>query len=120
MDAIHQSSRKIADIIDVIDEIAFQTNLLALNAAVKAARAGEQASGIEQVNQAILQMDQVTQKNAGLVSQTASASQAIHEQTDELQSLMDFFRHEERSEAISQSFDVREAPVTRKVAIAGA
>jgi hypothetical protein len=33
---------------------------------------------------------------------------------------MDFFRHEERSEAISQSFDVREAPVTRKVAIAGA
>jgi methyl-accepting chemotaxis protein len=42
MSAIHQSSRKIADIIGVIDEIAFQTNLLALNAAVEAARAGEQ------------------------------------------------------------------------------
>jgi methyl-accepting chemotaxis protein len=45
MNAIHQSSRKIADIIGVIDEIAFQTNLLALNAAVEAARAGEQGRG---------------------------------------------------------------------------
>ncbi|MFZ1829252.1 MAG: methyl-accepting chemotaxis protein, partial [Candidatus Competibacteraceae bacterium] len=45
MSAIHQSSRKIADIIGVIDEIAFQTNLLALNAAVEAARAGEQGRG---------------------------------------------------------------------------
>lgn len=45
MHAIHQSSYKIADIIGVIDEIAFQTNLLALNAAVEAARAGEQGRG---------------------------------------------------------------------------
>ena len=45
MAAINQSSRKIADIIGVIDEIAFQTNLLALNAAVEAARAGEQGRG---------------------------------------------------------------------------
>jgi methyl-accepting chemotaxis protein len=45
MSAIHQSSRQIADIIGVIDEIAFQTNLLALNAAVEAARAGEQGRG---------------------------------------------------------------------------
>ena len=42
---IHQSSRKIADIIQVIDGIAFQTNILALNAAVEAARAGEQGRG---------------------------------------------------------------------------
>ncbi|CDG82693.1 methyl-accepting chemotaxis protein [Janthinobacterium agaricidamnosum] len=45
MDAIKQSSGKIADIIGVIDGIAFQTNILALNAAVEAARAGEQGRG---------------------------------------------------------------------------
>ena len=45
MDKIRDSSKKIADIIGVIDEIAFQTNLLALNAAVEAARAGEQGRG---------------------------------------------------------------------------
>jgi len=45
MDAINDSSRKIHDIIGVIDGIAFQTNILALNAAVEAARAGEQGKG---------------------------------------------------------------------------
>jgi methyl-accepting chemotaxis protein len=45
MDGITQASRKIAEIIGVIDEIAFQTNILALNAAVEAARAGEQGRG---------------------------------------------------------------------------
>ncbi|MCO6043912.1 Cache 3/Cache 2 fusion domain-containing protein [Aeoliella sp. ICT_H6.2] len=45
MDEIDKSSRKIAEIITTIDEIAFQTNLLALNAAVEAARAGEQGRG---------------------------------------------------------------------------
>ena len=45
MEEINKSSKKIADIINVIDEIAFQTNLLALNAAVEAARAGEQGRG---------------------------------------------------------------------------
>ncbi len=166
MGAIHRSSKKIADIIGVIDEIAFQTNLLALNAAVEAARAGEQgrgfavvagevrklaqrsadaakeikaligdsvnkvadggrlveqsghtlkeivtaikkvsdivaeiaaasreqAGGIEQVNKAILQMDQVTQQNAALVEQTAAASHSMGDQAQELQRLMGFFR----------------------------
>ena len=46
MDTIEQSSKRIGDIVSVIDSIAFQTNILALNAAVEAARAGEQAQGI--------------------------------------------------------------------------
>jgi len=45
MEAINSSSKKIVDIISVIDGIAFQTNILALNAAVEAARAGEQGRG---------------------------------------------------------------------------
>jgi methyl-accepting chemotaxis protein len=45
MNSINESSRKIVDIISVIDGIAFQTNILALNAAVEAARAGEQGRG---------------------------------------------------------------------------
>ena len=45
MGSIQESSKKISDIIGVIDSIAFQTNILALNAAVEAARAGEQGRG---------------------------------------------------------------------------
>ena len=155
MDGITQASRKIADIIGVIDEIAFQTNILALNAAVEAARAGdqgrgfavvaaevrnlaqrsanaakeikglisdsvskvesgsrlvdtagktmeeivqsvkrvtdimaeisaasqEQRSGIEQVNNAVTQMDKVTQQNAALVEEAAAAAKSMEEQT---------------------------------------
>jgi methyl-accepting chemotaxis protein len=177
MNAIHRSSRQIADIIGVIDEIAFQTNLLALNAAVEAARAGEQgrgfavvagevrklaqrsadaakeikaligdsvakvedggrlvdrageslreivasvkkvsdivaeiaaasreqAGGIEQVNRAILQMDQVTQQNAALVEQTAAASHAMGDQAGELQRLMGFFKLERGTQDSAQA-----------------
>lgn len=168
MRSIDASRRRIADIIGLLDEIAFQTNLLALNAAVEAARAGEQgrgftvvagevrklaqrsadaakeikelirdstgkvqeggklvdasgrtlqeiqasvkevsglvadiattsreqASGIEQANQAILQLDQVTQQNAALVEQTAAASQSMDEQAAKLRQLMGFFKLE--------------------------
>ncbi len=165
MAAISQSSKKVADIIGVIDEIAFQTNLLALNAAVEAARAGEQgrgfavvasevrnlaqrsaaaakeikelindsgdkvregsnlvdesgrtlkeivegakkvgdiiaeiaaagveqASGIEQVNKAVTQMDEMTQQNAALVEEAAAASESLDEQGHALQDMMAFF-----------------------------
>ena len=165
MDAIRSSSGKIADIIGVIDGIAFQTNILALNAAVEAARAGEQGrgfavvatevrtlaqrstaaakdikdliqasastvdlghaqvsqasatmdtvvasvrqvsgimaeiaqaseeqrSGIEQVNQAIAQMDQVTQQNAALVEEAAAAG-ALQEQAQELTQVVGVFK----------------------------
>ena len=58
MSGIDQSSRQIADIIGVIDEIAFQTNLLALNAAVEAARAGEQGRGFAVVASKVCNLDQ--------------------------------------------------------------
>jgi methyl-accepting chemotaxis protein len=163
MSGINAASKKIADIIGVIDEIAFQTNLLALNAAVEAARAGEQgrgfavvatevrnlagrsataakeiktliqdsvarvdegsklvdesgrtleeivsavkkvtdivaeiaaasreqSSGIEQVNKAVMQMDQTTQQNAALVEEASAASQAIVEQAQALNGMID-------------------------------
>jgi methyl-accepting chemotaxis protein len=62
MDAINQSSKKIADIIGVIDGIAFQTNILALNAAVEAARAGEQGRGFAVVASEVRQL---AQRSAG-------------------------------------------------------
>jgi methyl-accepting chemotaxis protein len=62
MAEINQSSKKISDIIGVIDEIAFQTNLLALNAAVEAARAGEQGRGFAVV---AAEVRNLAQRSAG-------------------------------------------------------
>jgi methyl-accepting chemotaxis protein len=158
MNDINSSSKKISDIIGVIDGIAFQTNILALNAAVEAARAGEQgrgfavvasevrslaqrsaeaakeikgligasvdkvevgaklvsdagatmteivasvkrvgdiigeitaatheqSEGIGQVNQAVTQLDQMTQQNAALVEQSAAAAESLKEQAGRL------------------------------------
>ena len=167
MASINESSKKIADIIGVIDGIAFQTNILALNAAVEAARAGEQGrgfavvasevrswpsasaaaakeikalidrfggesrgrheacrpgrprrwkrsssavkrvtdimaeiaaasqeqtSGIEQVNQAITQMDQTTQQNAALVEEAAAAAESMQEQAQSLTKAVAIFK----------------------------
>ena len=60
-------------------------------AAEMATASREQASGIEQVNKAILQVDQTTQQNAALVEQTAVASQSMGDQARELQNQIGFF-----------------------------
>ncbi|MGH8145833.1 MAG: methyl-accepting chemotaxis protein [Rhodanobacteraceae bacterium] len=165
MREIDASSRKIADIVGLIDEIAFQTNLLSLNAAVEAARAGEQgrgfavvasevrnlaqrsaaaakeikgligesvdkvktgtelvektghtlveivdsvkkvtdivgeiaaasqeqSAGIDQVNRAVMQMDEMTQQNAALVEESAAASRAMEEQAGGLSRQIAYF-----------------------------
>ncbi len=131
MQGISDSSRKIGDIIGVIDGIAFQTNILALNAAVEAAKeiktligrsvqqveqgttlvdqAGktmgeivgsiqrvsdivaeitsasvEQSSGIQQVGDAVNQMDLTTQQNAALVEEGAAAAESLKGQAQQL------------------------------------
>ena len=186
MEAIDSSSNKIADIISVIDGIAFQTNILALNAAVEAARAGEQgrgfavvatevrnlahrsaaaakeiktlisdsveqveqggklvqqagaamtevvdtvrsvtdivseisaasaeqSTGIDEINRAITQMDEVTQQNAALVEEAAAASQSLQEQASKLASVVGAFKLAHgQANATQHSTPVRPAPV---------
>ena len=95
MGEINTSSKKIADIIGVIDEIAFQTNLLALNAAVEAARAGEQGRGFavvaaevrnlaqrsataaKEIKTLIQDSVQKVQEGSGLVNESGSTLEEI-------------------------------------------
>ena len=190
MGTINQSSKKIVDIIAVIDGIAFQTNILALNAAVEAARAGEQGRGfavvatevrnlahrsasaakeikeliaasvanvdtgsrlvneagqtmgdivdsivrvtdimgeitsatheqtigIEQINMAIAQMDEVTQQNAALVEEAAAASQSMQEQAGELAHVVGFFKTGNHVASAARPTPVRATPAAPAIA----
>ena len=203
MDSINESSRKIVDIISVIDGIAFQTNILALNAAVEAARAGEQgrgfavvagevrnlaqrsaaaakeiktligdsvekveggsklvaqagqtmeeivtaikrvtdimseitaasqeqSQGIEQVNTAITQMDEVTQQNAALVEEAAAAAESLEEQAQNLSVSVATFKMDDKggsalvrreTTSVARAPAHRPAPARKATAVAKA
>lgn len=100
MSEINQASKRIADIIGVIDEIAFQTNLLALNAAVEAARAGEQGRGFAVVAGEVRNL---AQRSAGAakeikelirdsVSKVESGSHLVNESGNTLREIVESVR----------------------------
>lgn len=86
MQAINDSSRKISDIIGVIDGIAFQTNILALNAAVEAARAGEQGRGFAVVASEVRNL---AQRSAQAAKEIKSLIAASVDRVDQGTSLVD-------------------------------
>jgi aerotaxis receptor len=96
MTHISEASSKIADIIQVVDSIAFQTNILALNAAVEAARAGEQGRGFAVVASEVRALAQRTSVAArevrGLIQASAEQVATGSQQTEAARSAMDSAR----------------------------
>lgn len=97
LEEIVASSKKVGDIISEI-----------------AAAGSEQTQGIEQVNKAVGQMDEMTQQNAALVEQAAAASESLDEQGRGLQKLISFFTVSQSSQTNTAEVAPKKAPVTKK------
>ncbi|WP_306564611.1 methyl-accepting chemotaxis protein [Aquabacterium sp.] len=117
MRGIHTSSKRMSDIIGVIDGIAFQTNILALNAAVEAARAGEQGRGFavvasevrslaqrsadaaREIKQLIVDSANRVTEGAGLVEQTGHTIHTLQNTIDEVAQLITHLTHTSQEHA---------------------
>jgi methyl-accepting chemotaxis protein len=96
---VEEGSRLVAQAGATMEEIVAGIAGVSTIMAEIAAASGEQSLGIEQVNQAVTQMDQVTQENAALVEEAAAASDALREQAQALSQLVATFRLDEREAA---------------------
>ena len=90
-DKVNEGSRLVNDSGDTLDEIVNGVKKVSDIVGEIAAASSEQATGIEQVNSAVVQMDELTQQNAALVEQAAAASEALGEQADDLSEMMATF-----------------------------
>jgi methyl-accepting chemotaxis protein len=96
----------------IIDSIRSVTDIMGEISAASA----EQTAGIEQINEAVVQMDQVTQQNAALVEEAAAASAAMQDQANSLASVVGVFRLDDR--AAAPAAPARPAPAARPGAAA--
>jgi methyl-accepting chemotaxis protein len=101
-----------------LDEIVTAVKKVADIIAEISAASQEQASGIEQVNKAVMQMDQITQQNAALVEETAAASQSMTQQAGGLQGLVSQFRLDPAVTAAAQAeIDAQQSVATSRAPV---